>query len=119
MSCFVTRPLGPVPLTEERGTPFSRANFLAAGLTLGSRERDVCNRSPVDSDSCAAGAELSCFGSAGAVLEPELGGSEDSAASCPPFLSSAGLDLSPPASSTVKSAKASTSPASSTRTAMG
>ena len=41
MSDFVTRPPGPVPLIWERGTPFSRASFLAKGLAEGSRSRLV------------------------------------------------------------------------------
>jgi hypothetical protein len=73
----------------------------------------------VDSDSCAAGASSFFAAGSGAVLEEELGGSEASAASWPPLLSETGLSLFPPASSIEKSAKASTSAASSTRTAIG
>ena len=81
MSCFVIRPLGPVPLTPLIGTPRSRARALARGLAFGSRSRLVCNLPPEDSDSFGSGAG-SGFDSSfprvdGEVLDPDSGGSDD------------------------------------------
>lgn len=106
-SALVMRPPSPVPLISLMGIPFSRASCLARGeiAVRLPRSRTVSRRPPLEVGS-------SDFVSVGAGF----GGSEDSEASS--FGGGGALD-SPPALSTVKSAKASTSALSSTRMAMG
>ena len=121
ISCFVILPPGPVPLRPFNGTPRSKARTLAAGLAFGSRSRLVCNLSPVDSDSCGSGAGSEGFEAPlssveGEVSDPDLGGSDDSAASS---LGAGAGAFSPPASSSVNDSKAETSVPSSTITAIG
>lgn len=110
-SVLTIRPLGPVPLTDLRGTPFSRARTLAAGEAMNSRpsrrSREVWSREPVEVDSSAAGG----VGSEGG------GGLEDSEDE--EGLESDWKEALPPASSIVKFSKAETSAASSTMTAIG
>ena len=117
ISALVMRPPGPVPLTDFKGTPFSRANAFAEGPALGSRSRLVSSLPPFESDSCASGAE-SFFSTGGGVV-PELlsGGFDTSVASS--FGASFEGAFSPPASSRVNDSNSEMSVPSTTMTAIG